>query len=66
MRDLYRDRVNIEREYAAKLQLLGKKAAEKKAKKIVALVVGNDPTKPAQESTLRERYAVTSSIVEHG
>ncbi|KIP02892.1 hypothetical protein PHLGIDRAFT_271826 [Phlebiopsis gigantea 11061_1 CR5-6] len=54
VRDLYRDRVNIEREYAAKLQLLGKKAAEKKAKKIVALVVGNDPTKPAQESTLRE------------
>ena len=54
MRDLYRDRVNIEREYAAKLQLLARKAADKKARKIAALVVGHDPIKPAQESTIRE------------
>ena len=55
--------MNIEREYATKLQLLAKKAAEKKARKITALVVGSDPTKPALESAVRDRYADDHSVL---
>ncbi|EKM51975.1 uncharacterized protein PHACADRAFT_212588 [Phanerochaete carnosa HHB-10118-sp] len=72
VRDLYRERVAIEREYATKLQLLAKKAADKKAKKIVALVVGHEPAKPAQDSaiqssTLNRAYSqLVSSIGEAG
>ncbi|KAI0357415.1 hypothetical protein OH77DRAFT_1450808 [Trametes cingulata] len=52
VRDLHKERVALEREYATKLQLLAKKAAEKKAKKMPALVVGCEPTKAWDESTL--------------
>ncbi|KAJ2988591.1 hypothetical protein NUW54_g7971 [Trametes sanguinea] len=52
VRELHKERSALEREYAAKLQLLVKKAAEKKAKKIVALVLGNEPTKAWDESTV--------------
>ncbi|KAI9061334.1 hypothetical protein FKP32DRAFT_948969 [Trametes sanguinea] len=52
VRELHKERSALEREYAAKLQLLAKKAAEKKAKKIVALVLGNEPTKAWDESTV--------------
>ncbi|GJE88388.1 hypothetical protein PsYK624_044710 [Phanerochaete sordida] len=52
-RELYRERVAIEREYATKLQLLAKKAADKKAKKISALIVGAEPTKPVQDSAVQ-------------
>ncbi|PIL22850.1 hypothetical protein GSI_15545 [Ganoderma sinense ZZ0214-1] len=54
VRDLHTQRVALEREYATKLQLLVRKAAEKKAKKISALVVGNEPTKPCDENTLKQ------------
>ncbi|KAI0693453.1 hypothetical protein C8T65DRAFT_668088 [Cerioporus squamosus] len=54
VRDLYRERAALEREYATKLQLLVKKAAEKKAKKMPALVVGNEPTKAWDEDTIRK------------
>ncbi|RPD62761.1 hypothetical protein L226DRAFT_532256 [Lentinus tigrinus ALCF2SS1-7] len=54
VRDLHRERAALEREYAAKLQLLVKKAAEKKAKKMPALVVGNEPTKAWDEDTIRK------------
>lgn len=53
VRDLYRERVAIEREYATKLQLLAKKAADKKAKKIAALIVGPDPSKPVQDGAIQ-------------
>ena len=55
VRELYRERVALERDYAAKLQLLAKKAADKKTRKISTLVVGNEPTKPAQESAIKQR-----------
>ena len=51
---MYRERVAIEREYSTKLQLLAKKAAEKKAKKIVSLVVGSEPTKAVQDSVVQD------------
>ncbi|OJT08068.1 Protein BZZ1 [Trametes pubescens] len=51
VRELHKERAALEREYAAKLQLLAKKAADKKAKKIIALVVGSEPTKAWDEST---------------
>ncbi|KAI0755276.1 hypothetical protein C8Q80DRAFT_422803 [Daedaleopsis nitida] len=54
VRDLHRERAALEREYATKLQLLVKKAGEKKAKKMQALVVGNEPTKVWDENTIRQ------------
>ncbi|KAI0328863.1 hypothetical protein GY45DRAFT_1325708 [Cubamyces sp. BRFM 1775] len=54
VRDLHRERAALERDYAAKLQLLAKKAADKKAKKMQALVLGNEPTKAWDESTLHK------------
>lgn len=57
VRDLFRDRINLEREYATKLQVLAKKAADKKSKKIGALIVGLDPVKtPDEDSTIKQRH----------
>ncbi|PCH40000.1 hypothetical protein WOLCODRAFT_136602 [Wolfiporia cocos MD-104 SS10] len=70
VRELHRDRVALEREYATKLQALAKKAAEKKSKKDAALVVGNEPTKAwgddtLQKSTLHNAYAqIISSMLD--
>ncbi|EIN12379.1 hypothetical protein PUNSTDRAFT_97060 [Punctularia strigosozonata HHB-11173 SS5] len=54
IRDIYTQRVALEREYAAKLQALSRKAAERKNRKIAALVVGDDPTKAWDSSTIRQ------------
>ncbi|KAF7298890.1 hypothetical protein MIND_00837000 [Mycena indigotica] len=54
VREIYRDRVAAEREYAAKLQALTKRATEKRAKLVAAFVVGDEPTKPATEATLAQ------------
>ncbi|KZT09361.1 uncharacterized protein LAESUDRAFT_675278 [Laetiporus sulphureus 93-53] len=53
VRELYKERVVLEREYAGKLQALAKKAADKKSKKEAILVVGNEPTKSWGEDTLQ-------------
>lgn len=53
--DIYRDRVALEREYAAKLQLLLKKAAERKNKAANSLVAGDSPTKPCSDSTIQQK-----------
>ena len=55
IRDLHRERAALEREYATKLQLLVKKAAEKKARKMPALVVGSEPTKAWDDSVIKRR-----------
>ncbi|KAK0221763.1 hypothetical protein IW262DRAFT_1375858 [Armillaria fumosa] len=54
VRDLYRDRVALEREYATKLQALTKKAIDKKSKMESSFVVGDDPTKAWDERTLKQ------------
>ena len=56
MRELYRESVAIEREYATKLQALARKASEKKNKKIATLVVGAEPTKAWGEDVLSRRF----------
>ncbi len=56
VRDLYRERVSLEREYAGKLLTLAKKAADRKSKKIAPLVLGNEPTKAWDENVVKERY----------
>ena len=53
--DIYRDRVALEREYAAKLQLQLKKATEKKNKVVTLLVAGDSPTKPCSDSTVQQQ-----------
>ncbi|KIJ17907.1 hypothetical protein PAXINDRAFT_98083 [Paxillus involutus ATCC 200175] len=60
VRDLYRDRAGLEREYAAKLQLLAKKATEKRSKAAASLVAGDGPTKPCTESTIRQNTLVNA------
>jgi hypothetical protein len=59
---LYRDRANLERDYAAKLQLLAKKAAEKKSRMEASMVVGEDPTKAWNTNTLKQRYRFSSNF----
>ncbi|KAJ7505127.1 hypothetical protein B0H11DRAFT_1976959 [Mycena galericulata] len=54
VRELYRDRVALEREYATKLQALTKRAAEKRAKLASAFVVGDEPTKAWAEPILEQ------------
>ncbi|TBU61870.1 hypothetical protein BD310DRAFT_872749 [Dichomitus squalens] len=61
VRDLHAQRAALEREYATKLQLLVRKASDRKAKKMPALVVGSEPTKAwdensIQQSTLERAY----------
>ncbi|KAF9071205.1 hypothetical protein BDP27DRAFT_1401569 [Rhodocollybia butyracea] len=54
VKELYKESVALEREYATKLQALAKKAAERKAKIEAAVVLGDDPTKAWDESTLKQ------------
>ncbi|KAA1469744.1 hypothetical protein DENSPDRAFT_641109 [Dentipellis sp. KUC8613] len=54
IRDIYRERVALEREFAGKLQLLAKKAAEKKTKKMGAAVFGDEPSQNWDEDTLSQ------------
>jgi len=52
---LYQGRAAIEKEYATKLQSLTKRAADKKARMEVRYIVGEDPTKAWDNSTLKRR-----------
>ncbi|KAH8989067.1 hypothetical protein EDB92DRAFT_1947619 [Lactarius akahatsu] len=52
IRELYRERATIERDYAAKLMALAQKAIEKKNKKMALAVVGDDPSKQWNDDTL--------------
>lgn len=57
LRELFRERVVLEKEYASKLQALAKRAGEKKAKRMSKLVLGDEPTRVWTEETVRQRYA---------
>ncbi|KAH9999595.1 hypothetical protein BJV74DRAFT_944693 [Russula compacta] len=52
VRELYRERAALERDYAAKLLALAQKAVDKKNKKMAPAVVGGEPYKPWNEETL--------------
>lgn len=52
MRELYRERAALERDYAIKLQALTKKAIDKKGKLDTVLAVGEDPAKTWDDSTV--------------
>jgi len=52
---LYRERVAIERDYAAKLLALAQKTIDKKNKKMARAVVGDEPFKQWNEETLLQR-----------
>ncbi|KAG8214726.1 hypothetical protein J3R82DRAFT_9814 [Butyriboletus roseoflavus] len=58
--DIYRDRVALEREYASKLQLLAKKATDKKNKAATSLVAGDSPTKPCSDSTIQQNTLINA------
>jgi formin-binding protein 1 len=55
IRELYRERAAVERDYAARLLAVAQKAVEKKNKKMVLGVVGDDPAKLWSEETLHQR-----------
>ncbi|KAF8262551.1 hypothetical protein EI94DRAFT_1808606 [Lactarius quietus] len=54
IREIYRERATIERDYAAKLMALAQKAVEKKNKKMALAVVGDEPSKQWNDDTLVE------------
>ncbi|KAG2359645.1 hypothetical protein BDR07DRAFT_1378531 [Suillus spraguei] len=60
VRELYRDKAVLEREYAAKLKQLVKKANEKKNKNGSSLVVGDNPTKACTESMNQQKHVLFS------
>jgi formin-binding protein 1 len=55
IRELYREHAAVERDYAARLLALAQKAVDKKNKKMVFGVVGDDPSKAWSEETLIQR-----------
>ena len=55
VREPYRERAALERDYATKLQVIARKASEKRAKTTTSLVLGAEPTKVWDENTLRQR-----------
>jgi formin-binding protein 1 len=57
LREVLRERVNLEREYATKLQALSKKTAEKKSKRASMLVLGDNPSRVWDAQTLHNRWA---------
>ncbi|KAG5644898.1 hypothetical protein DXG03_007450 [Asterophora parasitica] len=57
VRELFVARAALERDYAAKLQLLTKKAIEKKTRMESSLVIGEHPTKTWEASTLMQNRA---------
>ena len=52
----------LERDYAAKLQILARKASEKKAKTTASLILGDEPTKVWDENALRQRSGMFGTI----
>ncbi|KAF7314469.1 hypothetical protein MKEN_00919900 [Mycena kentingensis (nom. inval.)] len=66
VRDLYRDRAAAEREYAAKMHALTKRAIEKRSKLVAAFVVGDEPTKATSDATYAQNTlnAAFDEIVE--
>ncbi|KAI0270983.1 hypothetical protein BGY98DRAFT_1100477 [Russula aff. rugulosa BPL654] len=52
IRELYRERIALERDYAAKLLALAQKNVDKKNKKMARAVLGDDPYKQWNEETL--------------
>lgn len=56
MRELYTARAILERDYAAKLQGLARKAAEKQSKLSPAVSVGTDPSKAWDGNIIKQKY----------
>uniref|UniRef100_A0A8H8CFL0 FCH domain-containing protein n=1 Tax=Psilocybe cubensis TaxID=181762 RepID=A0A8H8CFL0_PSICU len=52
--ELYTARIALEREFASKLQVLARKALEKKAKALSVYVFGSDPTKSWDTNMLKQ------------
>ena len=63
IRELYRERATIERDYAAKLMALAQKAVEKKNKKMALAVVGDEPSKQWNDDTLVQRCGSIFSLL---
>ena len=59
---MYKERAAIEKDYAAKLHSLAKKVSEKKAKRMVALIVGEEPSKQWNEDVIRQRFDLIYSM----
>ncbi|KAL5482501.1 BZZ1 [Sanghuangporus weigelae] len=53
VREIYKERSALEKEYSTKLAVLAKKAADRKAKRMASLVLGDDPSVAWGEDTIR-------------
>ncbi|KZV81942.1 hypothetical protein EXIGLDRAFT_779128, partial [Exidia glandulosa HHB12029] len=54
VKDLYKERAALERDYALKLQALARRGQEKKGKLMTALLVGDTPTRAWGEDTIKK------------
>ncbi|CAK5284133.1 unnamed protein product [Mycena citricolor] len=63
VREVYKDRAALEREYATKLQALSKRASEKRAKSLPAFVVGDEPTR-SFDPTVLDRNTLNAAFNE--
>ncbi|KAG9021282.1 hypothetical protein FS837_007383 [Tulasnella sp. UAMH 9824] len=55
VRDLIRERAALEKEYAQKLQVIARKAAEKRSRTAAARIVGEDPAKAFGDDAIRRK-----------
>lgn len=55
VKDIFKERAALERDYALKLQALARRGQEKKGKLMTALLVGDTPTKAWGEDTIKKR-----------
>ncbi|OCB88259.1 hypothetical protein A7U60_g4665 [Sanghuangporus baumii] len=53
IREIYKERSALEKEYSTKLAVLAKKAADRKTKRMASLVLGDDPSVAWGEDTIR-------------
>ncbi|KAG8973408.1 hypothetical protein FRC05_008799 [Tulasnella sp. 425] len=60
VRELIRERAALEKEYAQKLQVIARKAAEKRSRMAAARIVGEDPAKAFGDDAIRRKSAQDS------
>ena len=65
IRDIYKERAALEKEYSTKMSALAKRAVDRKSKRMSTLVVGDDPSVAWGEDILRMRYVALPGLIMH-
>ena len=59
IREIYKERALLEKDYATKLHALAKKVSEKKTKRMASLIVGDEPSKQWKDDVIGQRFDET-------